>query len=288
MNPLQRGRRIVQDKLDSTSLLICHNAAHDLIWLWESGFTYDGDIADTMLMEYVLQRGQKEPLSLEACAERYQLDTQKQDTLKEYFKKGYSVRDIPHDELSMYLSADLHATMQLFRKLRDRYSSTDAPLNNTMLFTNRIAKHLTKIYQRGFAVNLDALEDVRKEFEQEKQTLLTQLQEQVRDLMGDRPINLNSPEQLSLVIYSRAPQDKKTWADLFDNRMNDREFSSTIKLHSDILYKQKAHQCGNCKGVGKVHKIKKDGTPFAKSTKCLECEGSGYLFVDDKRTVAGL
>ena len=115
----------------------------------------------------------------------------------------------------MYLSADLHATMQLFRKLRDRYSYTDAPLNNTMLFTNRIAKHLAKIYQRGFAVNLDALEDVRKEFEQEKQTLLIQLQDQVCDLMGDRPINLNSPEQLSWVIYSRAPQDKKVWADLF-------------------------------------------------------------------------
>ena len=42
-----------------------------------------------MLAEYVLQRGIKEPLSLEACAERYELDT-KQDTLKEYFKKGFS------------------------------------------------------------------------------------------------------------------------------------------------------------------------------------------------------
>ena len=286
--PTAEGRRIVQDKLDSTSLLICHNAAHDLIWLWESGFTYDGDIADTMLMEYVLQRGQKEPLSLEACAERYQLDTQKQDTLKEYFKKGYSVRDIPHDELSMYLSADLHATMQLFRKLRDRYSYTDAPLNNTMLFTNRIAKHLTKIYQRGFAVNLDALEDVRKEFEQEKQTLLTQLQEQVGDLMGDRPINLNSPEQLSWVIYSRAPQDKKVWADLFESKMNDSEFRSTIKRNSVIMYKQKALQCDTCKGVGKTHKQKKDGTPYANASKCPKCDGSGYHFIDDTRSVAGL
>ncbi|MFS9668901.1 hypothetical protein, partial [Klebsiella pneumoniae] len=93
---------LVQRKLDNTSLLIMHNAAHDMIWLWESGFTYDGAIFDTMLGEYVLQRGQKEPLSLEACAERYELDTQKQDTLKEYFKQGYSVRDIPHAELSEY------------------------------------------------------------------------------------------------------------------------------------------------------------------------------------------
>ena len=37
----------------------------------------------------------KQPLSLEACAERYELDTKKQDTLKEYFKKGVGVDEIP-------------------------------------------------------------------------------------------------------------------------------------------------------------------------------------------------
>ena len=57
--PTTDGRRIVQDALDSTRLLVAHNAPHDLVWLWESGFTYDGDIFDTMLGEYVLQRGQK-------------------------------------------------------------------------------------------------------------------------------------------------------------------------------------------------------------------------------------
>jgi DNA polymerase I-like protein with 3'-5' exonuclease and polymerase domains len=286
--PTHEGRRIVQDKLDGTSLLVCHNAAHDLVWLWESGFTYEGAIADTMLMEYVLQRGQKEPLSLEACAERYQLATQKQDTLKEYFKKGYSVRDIPHDELFTYLSADLSATQQLFMRLRDRYSTTDASLNNTMLLTNRIALHLAKIYQRGFKVNLDALEDVRQEFEQEKQQLLRDLEEHVREIMGDRPINLNSPEQLSWVIYSRAVQDKKVWPSLFEGRMDDTEFRSTVKRHSEVLYKQKAHQCTACQGNGKVHKTKKDGTPYARPSKCPECSGSGFLFVDDHRSVAGL
>ena len=116
------GHTVVQEWLDKATVIICHNAAYDLLWLWESGFTYDGPVFDTMLAEYVLQRGNKEPLSLEACAERYELETKKQDTLKEYFRKGYSTRDIPHDELCEYLSADLHATQQLSDKLMYRLS----------------------------------------------------------------------------------------------------------------------------------------------------------------------
>jgi DNA polymerase I-like protein with 3'-5' exonuclease and polymerase domains len=53
------GRALIQSVLDMTTLLIMHNARHDLMWLWESGFTYDGAIYDTMLAEYLLQRGQK-------------------------------------------------------------------------------------------------------------------------------------------------------------------------------------------------------------------------------------
>ena len=54
------GHVLVQEFLDATTVLICHNAAYDLMWLWESGFKYDGAVFDTMLAEYVLQRGIKE------------------------------------------------------------------------------------------------------------------------------------------------------------------------------------------------------------------------------------
>src|SRR6056300_1411539 len=163
------GHTVVQEWLDKATVLIMHNAAHDLLWLWESGFKYDGPVFDTMLAEYVLQRGQKEPLSLEACAERYQLDTQKQDTLKEYFKKGYSVRDIPHDELSHYLSADLHATQQLADKLMYRLNTKDdGGLITTVDLTNQVAVCLSRIYQRGFKVDLSVLDAVQQEFMQEK------------------------------------------------------------------------------------------------------------------------
>jgi DNA polymerase I-like protein with 3'-5' exonuclease and polymerase domains len=285
--PTPNGHRIVQDALDNTSLLIAHNAPHDLLWLWESGFTYDGNVYDTMLGEYVLQRGQKQPLSLEACAERYELATKKQDTLKEYFKNGYSTRDIPHDELSEYLSHDLHATQQLYVTLQTKYEECTS-LVPTIELTNQLAIHLARIYQRGFKVDLTALHKVRQEFESERNMLKIALEEQAADLMGDRPINLNSPEQLSWVIYSRKPDDKKVWADLFDERMSDSEYRSTVSRYSKKLYKQKANQCSTCNGSGQTWKQKKDGTRYAKPNKCTSCNASGYTFTDHRSHVAGL
>jgi len=285
--PTTEGRSIVQRKLDETSLLIMHNASHDLMWLWESGFTYEGAIFDTMLGEYILQRGQKEPLSLEACAERYDLDTKKQDSLKEWLKAGKSVRDMDHTELSDYLSADLHATQQLYERLRKQYEECSS-LEATIKLTNQLAVHLARIYQRGFAVDLEALEDVRKEFEQERVTLTRELEEHVRELMGDTPINLNSPEQLSWVIYSKKPNDKKVWADLFEPYMPDANYRSTVHNNSTKLYKQKAKQCQSCGGTGYTYKIRKDGTRYAKPNKCISCNATGYSFMDIHSSVAGL
>ena len=61
----------VQALLDEATILIGHNIAYDLMWLWECGFKYDGPVFDTMLAEYVVQRGQKQPLSL-SCLLIYQ------------------------------------------------------------------------------------------------------------------------------------------------------------------------------------------------------------------------
>ena len=34
----------VQKLLDEATILIGHNIVHDLVWLWESGFKYDGPV----------------------------------------------------------------------------------------------------------------------------------------------------------------------------------------------------------------------------------------------------
>ena len=288
VSPTTDGHKIVQDALDKATVLIGHNISHDLVWLWESGFKYNGTVFDTMMMEYIIQRGIKQPLSLEACAERYELETKKQDTLKQYFKKGKSVRDIPHAELSEYLSADLHATQQLAHELNIKFNTAnDVGLDRIRQLTNRMVVLLSKIHMRGFKVDSDALEEVRVTFEEERKEIIKYLDVKVRELMGDVPINLSSPEQLSTLIYSRKPKNKTVWMNAHEPYMSDASFKDLVRDETDIVYKASLKQCKTCYGSGKIRKVKKDGNPFAKETRCPTCGGDGYHVIPTN-TIAGL
>ena len=282
------GHTVVQEWLDKATILIMHNASHDLLWLWESGFKYDGPVFDTMLAEYVLQRGIKLPLSLEQCAERYELETQKQDSLKEHLAKGGTTYNMNHAVLSEYLSADLHATQQLADRIWVRLNTPeDAGLLKTVDLTNEVAVCLSRIYQRGFKVDLNQLDKVKREYEAERKQLIGYLHSQVRELMGDTPINLNSPEQLSWLIFSRRVLDKQYWANIVEPYMDDPDFRSLVSSCTERLYKTKAEQCVECTGSGYIRKVKKDGTPFIKPNYCRSCSGAGYTLVNSTE-IAGL
>ena len=277
----------IQSILNQTTLLICHNVVHELLWLWECGFEYDGNVYDTMLAEYILQRGIKEPLSLEACAMKHNLETKKQGTLKEYFKQGYNTDEIPHAELSHYLSADVWATKQLYDKQINAIEKSNNGIRKVIEFTNKISITLARIYQTGFTVDVKSLDKVKQEFLTEKNVISESLKKKVRVLMGDIPINLNSPEQMSWVIFSRKPNDKALWANSFTPYMSREDFKKTVKENSTVVRKVIAKKCPKCNGYGKVRKTKRDGTPFARETKCTHCEAQGYLFTPTSE-VAGL
>jgi len=284
--PTENGCDKVQEWLDWADVLVGHNLSHDLCWLWQCGFKYEGKIFDTMLGEYVMLRGQSLPLDLGSVAARYGAPA-KEDTLKEYFKKGYTTRDIPALELSGYLRADLAATKGIYEALSARLQTAqDQGLLKTVELTNEVSIVLTRIYSNGFFVDQSALEQVRIEFETEKAELERTLNEYVRTLMGDTPVNLNSPEQLSWVIFSRKPRDKAAWVSAITPYMKDADFKEAVKRNFTTLYKTKAVQCSVCKGTGSIHKVKKDGSLFKKPTKCTGCSG-GYLFQPTKE-VAGL
>ena len=278
----------LQEVLDRATILIGHNIAYDLMWLWECGYKYDGAVFDTMLAEYIIQRGIKQPLSLEACAERYELETQKKDTLKHYFAQGVGVDGIPRDELKEYLSADLKATQQLSDKLYKKLNTVEyAKLMDSVILTNKVSVCLAKIYKNGFSVDKNKLTEVKQEFEQEKNQIEGRLKEQVVQLMGDTPINLSSPEQMSWVIYSRKPKDKVMWANSFTPYMSEKDYKQTIKENSDVVYKTTAIQCDTCDGVGKIRKVRKNGIPYANPNNCSDCNSNGYKF-KPTNSIAGL
>ena len=278
----------IQDLLDKCTVLIGHNIGHDLQWLWACGFSYEGPVWDTMLAEYVMQRGVKEPLSLEAVAERRDLEFKKQDTLKQYMKQGVAINQIPHVELSEYLVGDLRTTMSLyFEQQLDLREEMNRVLLPTIDLTMETAVLLTKIYKNGFTVDPVALKDVQEEFEKEKQQLIKDLNTQVLHLMGDTPINLNSPEQMSWVIYSRKPKDKTQWANSFDPRMKPEEFKRFVNGSSSVIRKTRAAKCSECKGTGGYYKTKVNGQSFKNMTKCPTCNATGFVYKPTTE-VAGL
>ena len=271
------GRKLVQDILDMTTLLIMHNAQHDLMWLWECGFKYDGKIYDTMLAEYILLRGQKDSLSLDGCAQRRELSSQKDDTLKRYFKEGYNTNEIPLDELTYYLKCDLDTTRELYHDLESDYAKQESQSLCTIRdITFNTCRTLTRMYMSGFKVDRAALDAVRKEYEEEKAAIEDKLQHKVREIMGDTPINLNSKQQMSEVVFSRRVNNKKEWVDLFEHTKDKKEFKQAVEANSSVVRRTKAFTCPECKGVGKVYKVKKDGTKFARPNKCKDCEARGY------------
>jgi DNA polymerase I-like protein with 3'-5' exonuclease and polymerase domains len=281
--------RLLQTILDKTTLLIMHNAQHDLMWLWASGFKYDGDIYDTMLAEYILQRGQKQPLSLLACAERRKLTFQKDDTLKKYFKEGYNTNEIPLKELTHYLGCDIDTTAELFlATLTEGFSKSESNgMDRIRDITFRVCKALTRMYMRGIRVDRLALQGVKKQFEQEKTDIEGRLFTQIRELMGDTPVNLNSPEQVSQVIFSRKIIDKKVWVDLFDYTNNMAEFKAAVASNSTLIRKTTAFSCPTCNGIGSRYKKKKDGSDFKKASKCPDCLSRGYQLSQTNK-LAGL
>jgi DNA polymerase-1 len=105
--------------------------------------------------------------------------------------------------------------------------------------------------------------------------------------MGGTPININSPEQMSQVVFSVRIDNKKDWAGLFEFTKTPEEFRSAVKANGSTIYRTKAFTCPTCEGLGKTYKTKKDGTKFSKPNKCKDCDARGFQLTQTQQ-VAGL
>ena len=281
----------IQAILDKTTLLVGHNIKFDLMWLLESGFKYNGRVYDTMLGEYILNRGIRKSLTLEMSCRRRKIGS-KDSSIKEFMDRGVSFENIPVDVVEEYGKIDVQITRKLFdSQMADFRLPKNKGLLMTVKMMNEFLIVLSDMETNGININIEDLNKVEKEFRAEFAYLKQKIDKIVYKQMGDTKINLSSPEQLSWLIYSMKPKDKKEWAKIFNVGIDKstgknkrrpnysrQQFRNLVADNTETIHRTVAEQCISCKGKGVIKRIKKDGSPYKNYTKCSECDGEGYIY----------
>ena len=296
--PTDNGKQILQAVLDKTTVLVGHNIKFDLRWLRACGFVYTGKVHDTMICEYLINGGSKVPLSLKKCCERYALSPKKTDLTEKYLQDKISFEKMPWPIVQEYGEADVQVTKELYEAQLDNMPDR---LKATLELSNELCDLLTDMELEGIQISRENLMNIKEEYTKEIRTLESFLTGEIKRVMGDTEINLDSSEDRSRVIFSREVLDKKRWAMTFNlgyedrgnarrkkrpKRMTPAVLSQNVARQTRLLYKTKVESCNKCGGSGHFYAMKKDGTIGKQKRICKACRGKGVVYIRQKE-IAG-
>lgn len=286
--------------LKSADLGVAHNAKFDVLYCLEAGLELPPEIYCTMIGEYIFSRAQRVPLSLKETAIRRDVTRKKSDLIDELFQSGMGFEEIALDTVIEYAETDVQSCAEIYlaqqEELHEEENITLKPVFDLM---NEMLMFLSEIERNGIKIDLEELINVEREFVREKEEIETELNNIVKNVMGDTPINLNSGADMTKVVYSRHVVDKELHKRQFNigvgangkplppARMSPSQFTNTVRKNTRVVKKTVAYHCDTCNGKGKIQKYKKDGTPWKNLTKCPSCEGQGFTLMETGQT-AGL
>ena len=85
-----------------------------------------------------------------------------------------------------------------------------------------MADTLSRIERNGLRVNLQTLAEIERQYQDELDALELRLNDMAREAMGDTPVSLTSPDDRSMLLYSRKVKDKRMWSVVFNLGMEQR------------------------------------------------------------------
>jgi len=192
-NAVQR----IQELIDSHAWIVGFNIKFDIHWMLNVGINIGPDtkVWDCQLFEYSKYNQRRKYISLEDTCQTYGLPGKIDVVKNEYWSQNIDTDQVPRDILTEYLIGDLEATQAVFLKQlaqRSQYSWF-----NTF---RRDCCDLWSVIEMERTGSL--LDVVGCEAEAERQLLRKEeLQRELSKLHEGIPVNYNSPDQLSALLY---------------------------------------------------------------------------------------
>jgi DNA polymerase I-like protein with 3'-5' exonuclease and polymerase domains len=284
---------LLQSLLDECELLVAFNAKFELEWLLEAGFKYNRQVYCPMVVEYILARALSVDLDLDSCCGRRNTIRKLGSLIDDLWDSGSSFFDIPIPTVEEYGIRDVQCARELYFVHQGLLKEEDnKSLIPTIQMSNEFIWCLVDMERNGVFIDADALEKVENDFKKEYALLRTDLEKLSAGVLGDIPINLDSPEQLSWLIYSRKVNDKHAWKETFNlgtnargkrnkpRRLSTKDFLDTIKRQTTLIEFSNSQHCRTCDGKGRIHTaLTKSGREYKNPPKCSYCGGKGYILV---------
>ncbi|MEM6530541.1 MAG: DNA polymerase, partial [Chloroflexota bacterium] len=189
---------------------VAHNASYDLVVLRRYGLDVTPIAFDTMIAEWVRDSASND-LGLGNLAMRQGLLTERgvlMQSITELIGKGKNQRTfdtVPLTKATPYAAEDAAITMKLVKPLQKNLQTYEAAVK---LFQNTempLVPVIATMEQTGVLLDRDFLGEMSTRLD----SLLLDLERSVREIAGKDELNLNSPKQLSELLFDDLDLPKK-------------------------------------------------------------------------------
>jgi len=190
---------------DESKTVIAQNLKYDLIMLEKNGIEIKSKIFDTMIAAYLIDPNQK--VGMDALSRKYlNYEPISIKTLIGSGKKQLSMADIEAKVVSDYAAEDADVTFQLAQLFKKELENLELQeLTYSIEFP--LIRVLAHMEMTGAKIDTQLLKELSVVMDAEIQNLEKEIFEK-----ADEKFNLNSPQQLGLVLFEKLklPSGRKT------------------------------------------------------------------------------
>lgn len=183
--------------IDDADILIGFNLKYDLHWLQRYGIGFAGKrLWCAQVAQFAIRAQQEKYPSLNSSCEYWGLGQKIDVIARDYWDKGINTQDIPWEPLSEYARQDVDLTYSLYLKQQE-YLRDKSKLARLISLLQQDLAVLQEMEWHG--LRFDTAESLKRA---EAMTIeLDKIDTELRTIVGNHPINFNSTDHVSAILY---------------------------------------------------------------------------------------